>query len=237
MTAVRTDPGKPDTEQASTWKLVVTGGCLALAVTGCLTYVLHDRPSSARTTTAQPMVAQAKPPTIVIPEPPSDITWELVSGETIPVSLSVGPIKADGPVRYGFAHTPAGAALAAMNIAIRYAFTPGDGWLQVTQRQVEPGKARDGFIAARRNLTDLTPPDGGLGQVAGYRLIDYNPYRARIAIAFAFASGVRQTYPATVEWRDGDWRLVLAPDGNPGPHPVPVDGLTGFIPLSAGMFP
>jgi hypothetical protein len=174
---------------------------------------------------------------VATPQPPPDITWELVGGETVPVSLSAGPTKADGPVRYGFAHTPTGAVLAAVNIAIRYAFTPGTGWLQITQRQVEPSKGRDVFVSARRNLIDMTPPEGGLGQVAGYRLTDYTSDRARIEIGYVFASGLRQSYPATVEWRDGDWHLALALDGNPGPRPVAVEHMAGFVPLSAGVFP
>ncbi|HEX3828196.1 MAG TPA: hypothetical protein VHV82_13095 [Sporichthyaceae bacterium] len=237
MTAVRTDPGKPGTEQASTWKVVVTGGCLALAVTGCLTYVLHDKPSVARATNAQPSFTQAKTSAGLTPEPPSDITWELMSGVTIPVSLSVGPTKTDGPVRYGFAHTPIGAVLAAANISTRYIFAPGDGWLQVTQRQVEPSDGRDIFINSRRELTDMNPPDGGLGQLAGYRLNHYTPAKARIQIAETFASGVKQTSVLTVVWRNGDWRLVLEPDGGPGPQPTVVNTLASFVPLSSGLFP
>jgi hypothetical protein len=246
--------GGPRAAGGNTWKAVVTGGCLALAVTGSLIFVIDRHDVSTRVAAADGAPAananQVMPTPEstaelirrindgdVTPEPPLDVTWELVNGEAVPVSLTAGPTKADGPVRYGFAHTPTGAALAAVNIAVRAAFTSGDGWLKVTQRQVAPSKGRDVFINARRNLMDLTPPEGGLAQLAGYRVLDYAPDRARVEIGDFFASGERQTYTSTVVWRDGDWQLELGPDGNPGPPPVKVASLVGFVELAAGMFP
>jgi hypothetical protein len=246
--------GGPRSAKGNTWKALLTGGCLALGVTGSLIFVIerHDVSTVAAAAGGTP-ATNADPATHtpeseaelirringgdVTPEPPSDITWELVNGETVPVSLTAGPTKADGPVRYGFVHTPTGAALAAVNIVLRAGFTEGTGWLQVTQRQVEPSKGRDVFINARRSVSALTPPDGGFGQIAGYRVLDYTPSHARIEIGDVFASGLMQAYTATVVWRASDWQLTLAPDGNPGSEPVPIETLVGFVPLSAGMFP
>lgn len=235
-TGIATVARSPDPAERSTWKAVFAGGFLALALVGSLSYVLHDKDSTARATPSRTARPAAGSVAVATPDPPSDVTWELVSGVTVPVSPSAGPTRTDGAVRYGYAHTPLGAVFAALNIATRYAFTPGDGWIQVTQRQVEPGKGRDVFVNAREGTSDLTPPDGGFGQAAGYRLADYTLARARIQVGYAFGSGLRQTSTLAVAWRDGDWRLVLQPDGNPGPKPAAIDNLLGFVSFSAGLF-
>jgi hypothetical protein len=215
---------------------LVATACLVLALTGGVVYVANGHGPTAHAASDERTPVKTNQ-AVATPQPPPDITWELVSGETIPVSLTVGPMKADGPVRYGFAHTPAGAILAALNIGFRCGFTPGDGWLRVTQSQVEPSAGRDVLIKARRTVTDLTPPEGGYGQVAGYRLTDYAAGTARVQVAEAFASGEKQTTIFTVTWRDGDWRLMVGPNGDPGPRPLPIDNLAGFVPLSAGLAP
>jgi hypothetical protein len=102
---------------------------------------------------------------------------------------------------------------------------------------VEPSAGREVLIKVRRTVTDLTPPEGGYGQVAGYRLTDYTAGIARVQVAEAFASGEKQTTVFTVTWRDGDWRLMVGPNGDPGPRPLPIDNLAGFVPLSAGLVP
>lgn len=235
-TAVSHPDRTPRDASGTTISTTLVAACLVLALTACITYTVNGHGQTAHAASDERTPVKTNQ-AVAMPQPPPDITWELVSGETVPVSLSAGPTKTDGPVRYGFAHTPTGAAFAAINIAIRYAFTAGNGWMQVTQRQVEPSIGRDVYIAARRNLTDMDPPDGGYGQLAGYRLLNYGPTSARIELAEVFASGSKQTSELTMVWRNNDWLLALRPDGGTGPQQVLDDNSSDFVALSARMFP
>lgn len=230
--------------QAS-WRTTAAAGFLGLALIGGLVVALSGGGEDPGTTGATtPAAAAPADPSgagaVSEPAPAKnalgDVTWELVSGRAVPSSPTTGPTKVSGPVHAGYAHTQDGAVLAALNIATRYAFTPSSGWLKVTTAQVEPGKGRDAFVKSRSKLGLPSTPAGGWGQTVGFQVVDYTATRAVISEAIGFASGALQARTLTIVWRDGDWHLVLQPDGDPSPPGPVLGGLAGYAPFSAGTF-
>jgi hypothetical protein len=234
----------------TSWRTTVAAGFLGLALVGGLVVALsggyesggHDTDTGAAAPAA---VAPADPApagdaTEVEPAAPvkaalGDVTWELVSGRAVPSSPTGGPTKINGPVHAGFAHTQDGAVLAALNIATRALFTPGEEWRAVAKAQVEPGKGRNAMIKERGTVTEWTPPPGGWGQTAGYRIASYTDGLATIEEAFVFTSGELRVRSITVIWRDNDWHLVPQANGNVSPYTAQlVGGLTGFTRFSGG---
>lgn len=194
---------------------LVGGGAAVLALPG------DDGQSATRA---------ADPVTVAAPVP-ADVTWETVSGRAVASSPSAGPRNSDGAVHDGFAHTPTGAALAALSIYTRCAFTPGGGWLEVTKAQVEPGKGRTAYIKARQAV-EWKSPAGGWGQTAGYRVLEYTGQEATVQEAIRYSTGEIGVQQLTVVWRDGDWRLVLQSDGSASPFVAYVHNMNGFTPFA-----
>ena len=50
---------------------------------------------------------------------PADVRWVRVAGVDLPVSAATGPTQAVGGLARGFAHTPAGAVVAALHLLVR----------------------------------------------------------------------------------------------------------------------
>lgn len=224
----------------ASWLNAVSGGFLALVLVGGLGIVLWPNDDKAPADApAAPAVggAAAVPGKDGIPTTaPTDVTWELVGGHAVPRSATAGPTKITGPVHAGYAHTPTGAVLAALNISTRSVFTPESGWRKVSTAQVEPGPGRTAAVKQLATVTDWTPPAVGYGQTAGFRVVSYSPTQAVIEHAVRFAStGQLQVGSITVIWRDKDWRLVLQPDGATGPYVASLPTLDGFTAFSGSI--
>jgi hypothetical protein len=183
------------------------------------------------TTTDSPAPASSPPttevgPTTVPTAPPDDVTWTLYRTVALPVSRTAGPRDTSDDSASGYAHTPTGALLAAANIPVRKLISPG--WREIVEHQVVPGQGRDAFIAARSRVTDETPQPGQLGQIAGFRIVNYTANLATVQIVTRFVSAKIQLTTVTVSWDGGDWRLVLQPDGADSANAQALQSLTGF---------
>lgn len=218
------------------WLTIAAGGFVLLLIVGSLFVVLwpSDEPPAEA-----PPAPQAQPPggdgasTAVPTAPPEGVSWELVNGIAVPVSETAGPTQVDGPVHHGFAHTPEGALMAALQIWTRYGFSEGDGWHEVTMRQVMPGPGREVYVEAREKVGAITAePANGWGQVAGFRFQSYSPQEAAIEVVQEFDDETLQLTSYTVVWDGGDWRMKLQPDGDPGPYTSVVPDLSGFVKFS-----
>ena len=161
--------------------------------------------------------------------PPADVRWELYQREALPYSATAGPRTINGSLARGYAHTPTGALLAAVQIGARKLLSPGDSWRQVVEQQVVPGPGRDRFIQLRSQITSDTTPDPRLGQIGGFRFITYTPDLAVIQFATKFSNGHMQVTTGTVQWADGDWKQVLQPDGSESPTVQFIPDLTGLV--------
>lgn len=237
--AERDDDTGRESPGGGRWLTTAAVGLLLAVVVGGLTVVLWPSPEDgANNQTASPAVGgnggvvPTVGPTAVPTAAPEGVTWELVNGIAVPRSTTAGPTQVDGPVHHDFAHTPDGALMAALQIFARYGFTEGEGWREVTLRQVMPGPGRQVYLQAREKVDELQAPPEGWGQVAGFRFQSYSPDRAVIEIARRFDSGNLQVSSTTVVWHQGDWQLQLQPDGELGPYTAAVPNLSGFVKFS-----
>jgi hypothetical protein len=169
--------------------------------------------------------ADDEPPLLVAPQ----VDWQLFGGVALPYSATAGPLQVDGPVYSGYERSQTGALIAAVQIANRYLFTPGELWRQVVERQVLPGVGRQVFIRNRAGAVADDPP-GTYGQAAGFRFVAFTPDVASIQLVSRFpTTGNLQLVTVTVRWVDGDWRLQLQPDGGTSPTAQAVPDLDGFV--------
>jgi hypothetical protein len=158
-------------------------------------------------------------------EAPKDTTWTLWYGIALPSSSSAGP--REPATSSGYSHDPAGALYAAATIPYR---AYGPDWRVIVERQTIAGPARDKLIAelerAHAGGVDMT----GVAQTAGFRFVSYSPDTA--VVEFATKGRNLNKATSTVRWVDGDWRLVLGPDGSLGSQATRITSLGGFIPWS-----
>jgi hypothetical protein len=158
---------------------------------------------------------------------PTGVTWELYDTVALPFSAQAGPTVINGDVARCYAHSPTGALLATVQIAVRYALAAN--WQAVIADQVMPGTGRSVY-AAERPGAEVTIQAGQFGQFAGFQFVAYTSAIAVVQIVVQLPSGEMQATTMTVQWSGGDWRLQLQPDGSPGPNVQQVPNLTGFIP-------
>jgi hypothetical protein len=166
------------------------------------------------------------PQAIPVSAPPG-VTWELYDTVALPFSAQAGPAVINGDVARCYAHSPTGALLATVQIAVRYALAAN--WQAVIATQVMPGTGRNVY-AAERPGADVTIQAGQFGQFAGFQFVTYTSAIAVVQIVVQLPSGEMQATTMTVQWSAGDWRLQLQPDGSPGPNVQQIPNLTGFIP-------
>jgi len=224
------------TRDKSRASLLLAGVFLGLVVLAGLVVVLfggrHDTP-------AVPSAAPTAPRGIGPPDaqldqtvptsPPAGVQWQLYQRVALPYSATAGPRIIDGAVARGYAHTPTGALIAAVQIPARSLLSPGTEWRQVVQQQVTPGSGRDRYIQLRSQVTTDGPPDPRLTQIAGFRFVTYTPDIAVIQFASKSNTGQLQITTGTVQWSDGDWKQVLQPDGSLSPTAQIVPDLTGLV--------
>ncbi|WP_405465970.1 hypothetical protein OG783_22815 [Streptomyces jietaisiensis] len=156
---------------------------------------------------------------------PKDISWHTFGITRVPVSVSAGPTRTTGPVRWCFAHTPVGAALAATVIPSQMS---GAHWKTISQQQVVAGGGRDMFEFQRsiiRNIDSAAQRNGGtsVGSYTGFSVNSYTSDTATIGLLLRNG----QSYTTTdiqLRWDHGDWKVV--PDGDGSLH-TPVTTLQG----------
>jgi hypothetical protein len=174
---------------------------------------------------------QAAPAVTVPTTPPPDVTWQVWRTLALPVSRTAGPREISGDAASGFARTPTGALLAAVQAASRKVAAGEPGWRQVADAMIAPGPGRDAWIAARGRVRHHDEPvPGTFAQVAGFQFVSYTPTDAVVQLASRNADGSFGVVALHVAWLDGDWRLVLAPDGGDATSKQRAASLAGFVP-------
>jgi hypothetical protein len=208
--------------------VLVGVGVLAVAVYGAGLYVnthLDDPPVSDPSTGPVPWPpGTASAPAALLP---TDVTWVRVAGVDLPVSASTGPAETVGGLARGFAHTEAGAVVAALQLLVRTTAQVGPAVFDPTlQTQVVGAHAEAMRRAVTAEYTEAAAQLGvAYGQplgdlpatVAGVRVDAYTGEQATLSVLTSAvdAAGVTR-YAATpigLVWVGGDWRLVAPPDG------------------------
>jgi hypothetical protein len=156
--------------------------------------------------------------------PPADLQWKNINAFLVPVSAAYGPLRAGGTVWQCYPHDPMGAVLAAYDIN---AGLGSPAWKAWAEQDAVPGQSRQAFIAAGEKQAYQAPAPGEVAQDVGFEVIAYTPQQATVE---ALADGGENYFANefTVAWYDGDWKLVLTPDGSTGPTPQFVTSTDGF---------
>jgi hypothetical protein len=155
-----------------------------------------------------------------------DVTfYDFVGGIRLPRSASAGPRVLDGHLASGFAHSPQGSVMAAINIAYRCAGIVGEPIWRPTIEQQVVGPDQAALLArAQRNGSSVVPPpgeriDGSNTRIAGFELVSYTPDAAAVRYMSSELQNNGQPFYAALEvqmrWTNGDWRMVAPLNGDP----------------------
>jgi hypothetical protein len=173
------------------------------------------------------------------------LTWSGFHGILLPASAQAGPRHVDGGLAWGFADTPRGALLAAVNIGVRTAALWGPRIYGPTiTRQVTGQYAAallDGDNAdyaqmrAAAHVGAGLPAGRGYAAEVGYRFVSWAPHAAAIdVITSAPGSGGTAVLAATqieVVWQRGDWRLIAPSGGDWSRTASAVSSLVSYTPF------
>ena len=173
---------------------------------------------------------KAKNPDQRIPRTaPPAVSWQFETDMLIPLQAQGGPATTDANgLRYCFAHSPTGAVLAAM-VTLGQIRNP-DLTKAVLQHRIVPGAGRT--RALNENRTSPTPRNtGDVSQFTGFKVVDYLPARAIVAVAVQVDFRSVASLTLTLMWQGGDWKVVLQPDGsfNGDVAPDILGSLDGYV--------
>jgi hypothetical protein len=132
--------------------------------------------------------------------PPAGTTWGVVGSMSTPqAKQTLGPQHTDGVFNTCFAHSPAGALLAAINF-----------WAESTAAPagiVYKNLAVDVPAAALKTTTDTFTGQGGSLQLAGFEYQSYASSRALISVVLQGQHGALEAVVTPMVWVNGDWRV------------------------------
>ncbi|WP_280402952.1 hypothetical protein [Nocardia brasiliensis] len=191
--------------------------------------------TTVATTTAKGSLVPQVPVTRTPADPdwltaaPQGVSWQRVDGAPLPFTASDGPTRIDGAVAAGYAHSPQGAVVAALQISMRLLYSPDFVRILDTQSAISDAD-RQQILTARNTQPRLDPAavQASTVQPAGFKVGAYTGDAATIYYAYPRPSGSYRIARQAVVWRDGDWRYssdLIAPA-----LPEAAD-LTGFTPL------
>jgi hypothetical protein len=205
------------------------GATLAIIVIAAIATVLATsapkHTTAARSTAAR--ACDAGPADSTIPTaPPPDLEWKSIGPVLVPVSATYGPTRYHQDLWTCYRHDPTGAVLAAYDIV---AASITSYWLQVAENQFAPGQGLQAYIAATRQQTLQPPQPDQVAQPVGFQVVSYTPQQATIETLADAGNDQYQVDQRTLAWDDGDWKLVLTPQGNIGPDPQLVSSASGFV--------
>ena len=203
--------------------------------------VVTSWPSGAPVRPESP-VAGTKPGTgEIVPVVPdidlAGLRWVNYHGYELPVSAQAGPRDTSGGLASGYADSPLGALLAAVNIGTRTSWQFGP---QVFQPTIEDQVT--GFYQADMQSADAGAYDQGGAQVpavqayarqVAFAYEGYTPADATVdVVTGAVGAGGAAVYVATriqVEWLNDDWRVVAPPGGDWGNSAAQVTSPAGYV--------
>jgi hypothetical protein len=169
------------------------------------------------------------------------LRWTSFHGIALPSSPSAGPHHARNGLAWGFARTPRGALLAAVNIAVRTAAQWGPDIYQLTITRQITGPARHELLQAdasqyaalraAAHVRNGKPAGRGYAVEAAYRFTTYTHEHATVVIVTegpGASSTVMAATKVRLTWRRGDWRVIAPPHGNWADAATAVHSLTGY---------
>jgi hypothetical protein len=197
----------------------------------------HRRPASplAKTTGSPTAMATAG----------QSLTWSSFGGMALPSSPTAGPYQTRHGLATGFARSPRGALLAAINIAVRTASQWGPSIYEPTIETQVTGPGTADLLAADNRAYARLQDGTRAHQTASlpasaaeeaYRFLSYSPNTATLnVVTIGPAGNGTQVLAVTrlqVVWQHGDWRLVAPAKGDWANASTALTSLTGYVLLS-----
>jgi hypothetical protein len=231
-------------------RLILPAAAAAVILLGTgLAFALTGSPPASRnpaaTATASPAGA-AGPGSQGQPQVPrvslASVRWSGFYGVELPVSEQAGPYDTSGGVAAGFAHTPLGALLAAVNIGVRANAQWGPRIFTAVIRGQVTGPDAAALLAGCQGAYDQAAQSDGVtgGQQLGtvdvteqaFRWITYTPAAAILDLVSAGPGSNGATVRASVQmdvvWDGGDWKVVAPPGGDWGNSAAELSSLAGY---------
>ena len=230
-------------------RVILPAAAVAAVLLGAgLTFALAGRPPASRAP-ATAATAPASPASTAgqgQPQVPwvslASVRWSGFYGVELPVSAQAGPSGTSGGVATGFAHTPLGALLAAVNIGVRANAQWGPRIFGTVIRGQVTGPDAAALLASCQAAYDQAAQSGGVtgGQPLGtavvteqaFRWITYTPAAAILDLVSAGPGSNGATVRASVQmqvvWDGGDWKVVAPPGGDWGNSAAGLSSLAGY---------
>jgi hypothetical protein len=219
--------------------VIVLGAGLAVAL--AVRHGSGGHPAAGRTSPPPPSAPDAGSPQL----PHLDLAglrWSGYHGVELPASLAAGPRDTSGGLAAGFADTPLGALLAAVNIGVRANAQWGPAIFGPTIRGQVTGPDAAALLASCQSGYDQASQaahiSGGrpLGDAyvaeEAFRWVAYTPADATVDLVSAGPGSqgttVRATTRIEVVWGGGDWRVVAPPGGDWGNSAAQLTSLGGY---------
>jgi hypothetical protein len=170
------------------------------------------------------------------------LRWSDYHGVELPSSPAAGPHHTRGGLAYGFADTPLGALLAALNIGVRANAQWGPAIFTPTIRNQVTGADAAALLAscqsAYNQASQAAHVTGGppLGNAyvteEAFRLIAYTPAGGTVDLVSAGPGNKGETVRAVtrvqVVWDGGDWQVIAPPGGDWGSSAARLSSLAGY---------
>lgn len=146
--------------------------------------------------------------------PPAGLTWRPMTDEMpilLPASTRYGPCQTTSATGWGFAHTPAGALVAAANIFMRSSI-PGPTAEHTIADQVVDGPAKERLadeVAQSAGDTAARP------RFSAYAITSYTAGAVDLSLALSYPNqDDYRIYRISLQWQSGDWRMLAPIDGD-----------------------
>jgi hypothetical protein len=221
---------------------ILLGAGLALALTGP---PASRSPAATAPAPASPAGAagpgragQAQLPRVSL----ASVRWSGFYGVQLPTSAAAGPRDTAGGRAAGFARTPLGALLAAVNIAVRANPQWGPRIFTAVIRGQVTGPDAAALLANCQAYYDQASQAAGVtgGRPLGgvdaaeqaFRWVAYTPAAAIVDLVSAGPGGqgttVRASTQIQVIWDGRDWKVIAPPGGNWGNSATELPSLAGY---------
>jgi hypothetical protein len=170
------------------------------------------------------------------------LRWSDYHGILLPSSPVAGPRDISGGLASGYADSPVGALLAALNIAVRANPQWGPGIFGPTIDDQVTGPDAAALLAGCQaaynqssqaaHVTGGQPLGGVLVSEEAFRWVSYTPDGATVDLVSAGPGSqgvtVRAVTQVQVAWDGADWRVLAPPGGDWGNSAAPLASLSGY---------
>jgi hypothetical protein len=217
--------------------IIVLAAGLALAVT----YGGARSSGSAGRSPAPPAAAAPSGPQLPLTGL-GGLRWSGYHGVQLPSSPAAGPRHIENGLAWGFADTPLGALVAALNIAVRANAQWGPDVFVPTIRDQVTGPEDAALLASCQagygqasqavHITGGQPLGNAYVTEEAFRWVGWSPAGATVDLVSAGPGSqggtIRASTRVEVVWQGGDWRVVAPPRGDWGNDATQLTSLAGY---------